>query len=43
MNGWALLAWLTWPLYRIGISRPYGYASGKVAACMLRQARRGAP
>jgi hypothetical protein len=34
---WTVLAWLTYPLYRIGIVRPYGWASGKVAAAMMRK------
>jgi hypothetical protein len=39
MSRWLAMAWLTWPLYRIGIRRPYGWASGKVAAAMLREVR----
>jgi hypothetical protein len=39
MIRWLAMAWLTWPLYRIGIRRPYGWASGKVAAAMLREVR----
>ena len=40
MSGWVVLAWLTWPLYCVGIRRPYGWVSGKAATQMLRQMQR---
>jgi hypothetical protein len=36
---WLIIAWLAWPLYRLGWRRPYGIASGKYTQALFDEGR----
>lgn len=36
MRFWLAVSWLTWPLYLMGWCKPYGIASGKYAAHLIK-------